>query len=173
MLFWLTTVGEQLPIDPGDSRLMRTGTLARFLCQAGHRVVWWTSTFNHVHKYHRFDSDRSVPVDTNLTIKLLHGIGYKRHVSLRRLIDHGIVARKFSTIARREARPDLIVASMPTLELAAAACAFGTRVGTPVVLDIRDLWPDAFTELLPTLLRPLAGPTFFAFRRLAKYSCSS
>jgi glycosyltransferase involved in cell wall biosynthesis len=170
---WLVTVGEQLPIDPGDSRLMRTGTLARFLCQRGHQVVWWTSTFNHVHKHHRFDCDKRVQVDSNLTIRLLHGIGYKRHVSISRLLDHGMVARKFSTFARSEARPDVIVASLPTLELAAAACAFGAQVGAPVVLDIRDLWPDAFAELLPTLLRSVAAPAFFAFRRLAKYSCSS
>ncbi|MCX6622750.1 MAG: glycosyltransferase [Acidobacteria bacterium] len=171
MNVWLITVGEQLPIDPGNSRLLRTGTLGRFLCLAGHHVVWWTSTFNHVHKYHRSNCDKRIELDCSLTIRLLHGIGYKRHVSLTRLIDHAMLAQRFLALAQSETKPDLIVASLPTMELAAAACNFGRRVGIPVILDIRDLWPDAFGEVIPLPIRAIVGPVLFGFRQLAKYSC--
>jgi glycosyltransferase involved in cell wall biosynthesis len=171
MIAWLATVGEQLPIDSGDSRLMRTGTLARFLVGGGHSVVWWTSTFNHVHKHHRFQTDKEVVIDSRLSIHLLHGTGYSHHVSLRRALDHAIVAAKFAKISRTRPRPDLIVASLPTLELAAACCAFGRRNGIPVILDVRDLWPDAFVEVLPKTLRPFAAPAVFGFRHLARFCC--
>ncbi len=82
MNVWLVTVGEHFPIHPGDSRLMRTGTVARFLCRQRHRAVWRTLTFNDVHEHHRFTCDKRIQVDSNLMIGSLHGVGYKRHVSV-------------------------------------------------------------------------------------------
>jgi glycosyltransferase involved in cell wall biosynthesis len=173
MIVWLLTVGEQLPIDAGDSRLMRTGTLSRFLCAAGHDVVWWTSSFNHVRKRQRCACDESVRVNDRLTIKMLHAPGYRRHVSPQRVLNHVLVAQHFARWAPSEPTPDVIVASLPTLELARAATRFGASCGIPVVVDIRDLWPDAFSDLLPRAARLLAAPLFALCRRSARRSCVS
>lgn len=168
---WLVTVAEQLPIDSDDSRLLRTGTLAGYLSRAGHRVTWWTSTFNHVLKKHRFDRDKTIDIDHDFRIRLIHASGYTRHVSFRRLYDHAILAAKFLQMAPTEDRPDILVVSLPTLELAAAAVSFAWRNGIPVVLDIRDLWPDIFLDVVPRPLRPLAAPMLIPLRRLAECSC--
>jgi glycosyltransferase involved in cell wall biosynthesis len=172
MLIWLITVGEPLPIDEGNPRLLRTGILAQMLVERGHRVVWWTSTFNHVSRKQRSDRDQSIDVTDGYRIKLLHGLGYKQNVSMRRLVDHIIIAKKFKRLAALEPSPDIILCSMPTVELSSASVEYGSQLGIPVVLDIRDLWPDAIVDVLPvwtrhlarSLLRPMATSLQFACR---------
>jgi glycosyltransferase involved in cell wall biosynthesis len=146
---WLITVGEQLPIDGRDERLGRTGTLARLLVEKGHRVVWWTSTFNHAKKRHRFLTDTHVDISESLRISLLHANSYKRHVSLARALNHYRLAQRFKALARTEPRPDIILCSLPTLELSLAATQYGDQHNVPVVLDVRDLWPDILLDVTP------------------------
>ena len=156
MRVWLITVGEPLPTDGDKVRLLRTGILAGLLDTAGHQVVWWSSSFNHTAKRQRCDRDVALTVTPRLEIKLLHALGYPRNVSLRRVINHRRIARKFAQAAARESRPDVILCSFPTIELSKAAAEYGRARGIPVVLDIRDLWPDAFIKLLPAPVRPFA-----------------
>ena len=52
--------------------------------------------------------------------------------------------------------------SFPTIELSRAAVAFGRRTGTPVVLDIRDLWPDVIWDSLFASRSGLARETALA-----------
>ena len=44
-------------------------------------------------------------------------------------------------------RPDVIVASFPPIELAAAAVRLGRQFGVATVVDVRDLWPDVFRTM--------------------------
>jgi glycosyltransferase involved in cell wall biosynthesis len=83
-------------------------------------------------------------------------VGYERNVSLRRFREHRGVARKFAAMAPQLPRPDVILASLPTLELARAAVEFGQKTNVPVLLDVRDLWPDVLMEVAPRPLRWLA-----------------
>jgi glycosyltransferase involved in cell wall biosynthesis len=172
MNVWLVTVGEPLPTDPGNNRLHRTGMLARYLCEAGHSVLWWTSTFDHFRRLQRFDSDQVVEWSSTFQIQLLHGFGYKRNVSVRRLVDHGLLGLRFARLAPTHGHPDVILASLPTLELAGAACHFGLRGRVPVVVDIRDLWPDVFLDVFPEPARWLARALLWPYRTLAKYCCA-
>ncbi|MCX7890844.1 MAG: glycosyltransferase family 4 protein [Burkholderiales bacterium] len=169
MRIWLVTVGEPLPIDAGSPRLLRAGILAERLWRAGHEVVWWTSSFDHTAKRHRSVTDDTITLRERYTLKLMHGPGYRRNVSLARMRDHRIVARKFAAQAPAEPRPDVVVASYPTIELAASATRYGRERGVPVVVDVRDLWPDIFLDLVPGWARPLArialGPLYAEARR--------
>ena len=49
---WLLQDGEPLPTDD-NPRLMRTGTLAERLVEAGFDVTWWASSFQHSTKRYR------------------------------------------------------------------------------------------------------------------------
>ncbi|MFN8582187.1 MAG: glycosyltransferase [Gemmatimonadaceae bacterium] len=53
-------------------------------------------------------------------------------------------------------RPDVIFACVPSLELAEAAVEAGAALRTPVVVDVRDPWPDVYLSVLPRVVRPLA-----------------
>ena len=166
------TVGEQLPTDEGQNRLLRTGLLANALVERGHEVTWWTSTFDHWRKSHRFERDTVVNAKARLRIVLLHGTGYRTNLSLRRIVEHAVVALHFSRHARKSPRPDVILCSLPTLELSLAAVRYGRRTRVPVILDIRDLWPDLFLEFTAPRWRPLArlalAPLFAAARMACK-----
>ncbi|MBA2689169.1 MAG: glycosyltransferase family 4 protein [Gemmatimonadaceae bacterium] len=171
MKVWLVTVGEPLPIDPGSPRLLRVGLLAEFLIAAGHEVTWWSSTFDHTHKRQRVTSNKRMRLPSGLRLHLLQGHGYQKNVSFARLRDHRALARVFAEAVRSEPRPDVILASFPPIELGYEAARFGRAAGIPVVLDVRDLWPDTFLYAVPrvlrriarTVLRPAFSMTFHAF----------
>jgi glycosyltransferase involved in cell wall biosynthesis len=168
MNIWLVTVGEPLPgVDPDNPRLMRTAVLARCLSERGHSVIWWTSTFDHSRKRQRRDKDDEASWN-GVTIRMLRGVGYKANVSLRRFVDHANVAAKFRRAARNVTPPDLILASLPTLELALEAVRYGQSNGVPVLLDVRDLWPDAIHQLLPRALQPLSRAALYWLKRTAR-----
>jgi glycosyltransferase involved in cell wall biosynthesis len=157
-------VGEPLPTDEAGDRLHRVGILANLLVEKGHQVLWWTSTFDHVRKKQRFDIDTSIDINNCFRINLLHSLEYKKNVSLRRIINHYGIARKFAILAEPEQKPDIILCSLPTLELSLVATEYGRKKGIPVVLDVRDLWPDIFLELVPEwgrwFVRTLLSPMF-------------
>ncbi len=87
-----------------------------------------------------------------------------------RMLNHAIVAWRFARRARACPRPDLIFCSFPTIELSAAAVALGRRFATPVVLDIRDLWPDAFLSVTPPSLKWAARIALWPYFQLARYA---
>lgn len=155
MKVWLVTIGEPLPIDSGHPRLLRAGLLAETLANRGHDVVWWTSAFDHVNKIHRAPAEMRIRLQQGSELLLLRGPGYRRNLSLARIRDHRALARRFTALARREKRPDVILASFPAIELCLAAARYGRECRVPVVLDVRDLWPDIFLDHIPSPLRPL------------------
>ena len=153
MRVWLITVGEPLPTDGSNERLFRTGILAGFLVRRGHEVLWWTSAYDHMRKSHRVAEDTFVSLAENYRMAMLHSCGYRRNISLARLADHRGLARKFSALAPREPAPDVILSSMPTIELSREAVRYARSRRIPVVLDIRDLWPDIFVDSVPVWAR--------------------
>jgi len=171
MRVWLVTTGEPLPIDEDGVRLLRAGILSNMLAQRGHDVVWWTSTFDHRRKRHRADSDARVVLDNGVDIRMLHGCGYRRNVSLHRVLDHILVAKYFVRAVKSEPKPDIILCSLPTLELSVATVRYAKAVGVPAVIDIRDLWPDLFEEFVPIWARRALRPLLFPMRWQARLAC--
>lgn len=149
MKVWLITVGEPLPNDPGGPRLLRTGIVAEILLAQGHTVTWWSSTVNHSFKTLRAAANTAVVFSNAFKLILLHGIPYKTNISIARLINHFMMGREFRKLVKFEDRPDVILCSFPTIELSLHAAEYGIENGVPVILDIRDLWPDIFLQLLP------------------------
>jgi glycosyltransferase involved in cell wall biosynthesis len=145
---WLLQTGEQLPLRQ-DARKLRTWLIAEELQRRGYRVVWWASCFNHMRKEWESRSETTYELGDSLTIRSLRGIGYKRNISVRRLLDHRIIARRFSVQAKRETLPDLIVAAYPSHYLADAGVRYAQEHGVPIVVDIRDKWPDIFLDAVP------------------------
>ena len=171
MRIWLITIGEPLPLN-GNERLLRTGIFANHLCRNGHDVTWWTSSFDHVRKQHVVSESVNRRITDKFTLFLLRGCGYKKNVSLARLYDHYLLGKKFFKKAEKEKKPDIILCSFPAIELSAEAVKFGKKYGVPVLLDVRDLWPDIFLDVFPSyfkfigkiILWPLLHLTEVAFR---------
>jgi len=168
MRIWLITVGEPLPIDGKNDRLHRAGILAGILQKQGNNVVWWTSTVDHVRKKQRFKTDKFVRLSSNLRLVCLYSILYRKNISFRRIINHIGIARKFRMLSKQEEKPDIILCSFPTIELSAEAIRYGCTLTVPVVLDVRDLWPDLFLDSTPKSLRPLARVALAPMFRTAR-----
>lgn len=156
MKIWLAHVGEPLPIDAKNERQLRMSLIARSLAERGHEVTWWTSTFDHTHKRQRFAKHTRVEVAPNLVLQLLLARPYASNISIDRLRNHREAATAFEKMASEVSPadlPDVIFATMPTVELAAAAARFGAKHDIPVVIDVRDLHPDIYLSLVPRVAR--------------------
>jgi len=174
MRFWLVTIGEPVPVSPncGD-RLHRTGYLANILSENDHDVIWWTSTFDHFRKKHLFKHDTSVMLNSHLRVNLLHGFGYRNNISMARVLDHRAIARKFATlIKRQEELPDIIIASLPTIELCVESVKYGRDKNVPVVLDMRDMWPDIFVDHAPKILNRIVKLLLTSMFKSSHRACS-
>jgi len=169
MHVWIVEATEPLPFIDTNYRDLRCSTLAQELVARGHEVTWWTSTFDHMKKQHRFDGPRSVEVEPGLRLNLMHGPGYKKNISLGRLLHHRALARAFEQECRTQPKPDVLFACLPIPELAEKAAIYGRVQGVSVVIDVRDQWPDVYLMVFPAKLRRLARlallPEFWRIRR--------
>lgn len=172
MRVWLVKIGESLPLFHPSDRQHRMGILARYLSDAGHSVVWWSSTFDHARKRHEVDGDRRIEVSPTFTYRLLRGASYGRNVSLRRIVDHWLIGRKLKRYVDTEARPDIIVCAFPSIELCDEATKYGKVAGVPVLLDIRDLWPDVMLDVVPSVVVPFGKAVLAPYFRMARRACS-
>ncbi len=171
MHFWIVTIGEPLPKEGASDRLHRSGMLSRYLTSHGHRVTWWGSTFDHFSKRHLYDKDSDFQITKDFRMVLFHGTGYKRNVSIQRMNDHRVVAKKFAAAVRQEKeRPDVILCSFPTIELSKESVKYGKQRGVPVILDVRDLWPDIFVGAAPAPLRSMGKALLFPLFHQTRYS---
>jgi glycosyltransferase involved in cell wall biosynthesis len=158
MHVWLVKAGEALPSDDSKDRQRRMGLLATELVEQGHKVTWFNSTFYHARKIQRFSENQKINISKNYDIQLIWANSYKKNVSLSRLLHHRNTASRFSDIADRTERPDVILCSMPTIELAEVTVKYANENNIPVVIDIRDLWPDIFIEMVPKTIGMVIKP---------------
>ncbi len=158
MKVWLVVDYEPIPGIDGQCRYLRYGTLATVLASRGHDVTWWTSDFDHAHKRHRHTGGQ-LNLQPNLNVRLLPGTGYKKNISLQRIRHNRSVANSFIAATRllpENARPDLIVACLHTLELSEAAATYAQVNGIPFVTDVVDIWPEVYLRAFPPMLKSFA-----------------
>lgn len=128
---------------------MRSAMLAYELSERGHDVIWWTSSFDHFGKSWLSKADKKIRLNGNICVQLIRGLGYYKNISLRRIVDHKMVAAKFRKIIRNEPKPDVIISSLPTLDLAYESYKYAKKNSVPYIVDVRDPWPDAILGAVP------------------------
>ena len=168
MNIWLLRASEPMPIVDSDGRLMRMGMLAEELSSRGHNVTWFSSTFNHFTKTQSFNKDTIVKVKDNYYLDLSYARGYKKNISVSRILHHMKIAKKFKKKSKKLDKPDLIYVSYPIIEYAEEAVKYGVKNRVPVIVDIRDLWPDIFNHNLPKWKKLIAAPYIMDMERKAK-----
>jgi glycosyltransferase involved in cell wall biosynthesis len=169
MNIWIIKIGEPNPFS--EKRKYRAGTFAETLGHAGHKVIWWTTTFDHQEKSYLFDKTTSYKTRLYKLIFLHSNKAYYKNISLSRLLNHQRIAKCFAKKALNENVPDIIVCSFPTINLSYEAIKFGKQHGIPVVIDIRDLWPDIFLTPYPKWCRPLLRIILHPLFRKTKMIC--
>lgn len=168
MNIWLITSGEIIPIE--NERSCRAGILSNRLAFAGHHVTWWTTTFDHQTKSFIFNQNTENQSSNGVKMIYLHSkTGYKKNISLQRLKNHKQVSNSFRNLARSKEKPDLIFCSFPTIELSYEAVKYGVKNSVPVIIDVRDLWPDLFYNPFKKWIRPIIKIVLFDYIRKTKY----
>jgi glycosyltransferase involved in cell wall biosynthesis len=150
---WLLTDGEQLPIVSGAKK-MRTHRLGEELSKRGHYVTWWASTFFHTGKYSVSEKDITYNISKTFDLKLLDCGVYSKNISLTRILHHYKLGKKFEKESKKMDIPDIIVSSYPTPNFSDKAVRYGLEKNIPIVIDVRDMWPDIFTEYFHPIFHP-------------------
>jgi glycosyltransferase involved in cell wall biosynthesis len=155
MVVWLFKDGESLPVE-SDTRRMRMGMLAHELASRGHDVHWFHSTFLHLPKKLFASENKSIALTPNYHLHLIHAGKFKRNFSIERYRFYRRYSALLSQYCETLPQPDVIVCAFPLIDVASWAVSFGKQHHIPVLIDVRDLWPDTIVDAMPRLLRPFA-----------------
>lgn len=134
--------------------------LAAMLCRE-HQVEVVTTDFLHGPKQHTDKPSADYP----FPITLLHESGYPKNVCLQRFASHHMFGRNVGVYLARRKKPDVIYAAVPSLTAPLEAARYCRRNDVRFVIDVQDLWPEAFSMVFPI---PGLGPLLFTpFRSMA------
>jgi glycosyltransferase involved in cell wall biosynthesis len=167
MKVWLLTDGEPFFFEQGQ-RCHRTGSLAKQLAKSGHQTVWWTSRMDHTSKVYNKQYNDVHNVSKNLKTFFLKSSGYKKNMSLSRILHAKSIAREFLKRSSVEVKPDIIVAAMPSPEFCLAGYKYAKLNNIPFVIDIRDPWPDIFSGYFSTRTKFIIYPLIYYYRQMIR-----
>ena len=173
MVVWIQNPFDNLPSE--GYRKQRYWLMCEAFARAGHQVVFWTSDFSHARKGMR--DQGSGMRDQGIEVRLIPTLPYPKNVCLARIHSHRAYAREWMRLAldnrtiehsEQSNIPSLIITSTPTLSAAAAALTIGHALGSKVVVDVMDAWPETFERLAPKGLRWLTKPFLLGMYRTAR-----
>lgn len=124
-------------LQPGDNN--RFFDLAKRLSDHAH-VELVTSDFYHGGKCRRMGDYSGLP----FRLTLLHEPGYPKNVCLRRFYSHWVFGRNVAKYLKQRKTPDVIYCAVPSLDAAGAAADYARKSGVRFIVDVQDLWPEAF-----------------------------
>ena len=166
--------GEPLHIDKGNYRPMRCMLLADNLVEKGHKVRIISSAFFHQRKIHRTRKFKLFVINENLSIYLIPSIGYKKHISLKRVLDHFILALNLTVFFKKnkDFSPDKLFIGYPPI-LSSFVMAFWCKKNNiPYMLDVKDKWPEIFLEPfsknIKAIVRIILEPYYLCSRYIFK-----
>ena len=144
------------------------GNNSRFLYLANklkednsNRIEIITSDFNHGEKRHF----KSVGKLDNVKVTVCHEKGYSKNICLKRFASHKELAKNIKLYLRKREVPNLIYVAVPSLDVADVCASYCKRNKVKFVIDIQDLWPEAFKMVFNV---PIISNLFFSpFQRLA------
>lgn len=157
MRIFLVCVGEPIPTNTSNVRLRRVGMLASLLAERGHDVHWISSTFDHYKKIQLFEND-TIYEYNNFHIHALKTKGYKKNVSLKRIMFHKKIAKSIAKYLETLDKPDVILASMEPIEVSRVVTKYAKKNNINTIIDVRDLWPEIFYDVFPKSFKPLLFP---------------
>lgn len=158
---WINNPFDNLPEE--GAKPQRFILLAKELAARGNSVTLWTSSFSHAKKKFRVSADGTPLPDVykntdGVTIRLIPTLPYKSNISISRIFSHTNYGRTWGEIAfsevaaRKIAPPEIVIISTPPISNHKPALQFKRAWDSKIVLDIMDLWPEAFRQLLPKRL---------------------
>ena len=121
------------------------------------RVELVTTDFSH------FRKQRRAPKKAHeYKVTMLPEPGYQKNASPKRFYSHYVFGRNVRRYLKNRKKPDVIYCAVPSLDAAHATARYAKRHRIRLVIDVQDLWPEAFEMVfnIPVvsalLYRPMA-----------------
>lgn len=152
MKLWIVSVGEPLPVDGMNTRLRRMGNLAQFASDNHVEVEWFSVSFDHYKKAQRCKGDADFRINDQYVLHLVDSVPYQRNVSYARIRHHKEAGKAIYNRMNSLDKPDVIIASMEPLEVSKAAVVYAKENNVPCIVDVRDLWPEIYYDVIPKQL---------------------
>lgn len=106
-----------------------------------------TSTFYHTTKKQRDIDDQLSKYKYKTT--LISEPGYKKNIDLKRICSHRRFAKNVISYLEKRKKPDLIYLFVPPIYLADRVITYANANNIKVMIDVLDLWPEAYNMILP------------------------
>jgi glycosyltransferase involved in cell wall biosynthesis len=149
---------------PGEGfRPDRVNMLAEKLCQAGHKVTWWGSNFEHRTKTFRSIGWKDIFVSSNLVTRLVPTIGYSKNISIFRIFSELKYANQIYTKWEKYDKPDMVIMGEPSLFICRPIMKIVKKSKSAIILDMGDLWPELFHMVLHKNLQYLGNIIYCSF----------
>ena len=155
MNIWIVEIGEPLIIDSENVRLRRAGNLANYISERN-ELHFYSVSFDHYQKKQRVNKNKTYNINDNYYLHIVHVPGYKKNVSLQRIISHKVSTKKIKCSMLNQIKnkkPDIILVGNTPLEIVKMVAKFGEKHNVPVAVDFRDLWPDIFIDIVPRYIK--------------------
>ena len=145
----------------------RYRTMADTICASQMDIEVITSNFRHQTKTYR-NAEQIAAIESPYKVTLLREPRYRKNISLRRIYSHHIFAREVVKYLSARKQPDLIIVSVPSLSVGSAVTKFAQKHGIKVIVDIQDLWPEAFRMAIniPVISDLLFAPMMIQANRI-------
>lgn len=126
-----------------------------------HKVEIITSDFSHGKKQHREPLVHNWP----FTITFLHESGYKKNICFQRFISHHSWGKEVKKYLEHREKPDVVYCAVPSLTAPYEAAKYCEKNGIRFIIDIQDLWPEAFQMVFRVPV--VSNLVFFPFKHIA------
>lgn len=131
-----------LPNEPYFNRFL---FLARKLSEQ-YDVTLLTSDFRHFDKTHR-----TLVESAEFKISLIHEPGYKKNVSLKRVLSHKVFINNFKDWIEKNFDFDLVYSAYPLIQTNIILSEFKYTKNFKLVVDVQDIWPESISSAVPFL----------------------
>lgn len=105
-----------------------------------HSVEILTSNFNHGTKAHFEKTPEHLPYK----VTMLNEPNYKKNICLKRFYAHFLWGKNVKEYLSKRKKPDVVYCAVPTLKAAYEAAKYCEKNNIKFIIDIQDLWPEAF-----------------------------
>lgn len=122
----------------------RTNYIPELFAKNGYEVERVSSNFNHHTKKHILEPEVNLPYK----VTVIKTLGYKKNVSIKRIISNKIYAMRLNKYLREKTKPDIIYAEVPVLDVANVVRKYAKKNNVKFIIDVRDLWPEAFKMII-------------------------
>ena len=151
--------GEPFIFFDKDARLHRVGHLIELCKKFNIDYKVWTSNFYHQKKTFFSENDDK--------FEIIKSIGYKKNISAFRILDNFLLGIKiYLKLRKSKFKDDIFVCAFPIPEVCFAVSIFCKQKNIPLIIDLRDLWPQVFYNLFENKFLLILVKIIFYYQEL-------